>query len=66
VTIGITLTAEANAAALRLRGEQIQAYPQLVQLTLAERWAGNPPQTVVNGPGAVPFFQLGTNAPAKK
>jgi hypothetical protein len=31
-------------------------------MTLAERWSGAPPQTVMGGNAAVPFFQLGSIA----
>jgi hypothetical protein len=29
-------------------------------MTLAEKWNGSPPQTVMGGNGSVPFFQLGS------
>lgn len=57
----LRLTAEAEAAALRLRGEAITAYPQLINLTLSEKWSGQPPATIVNGQGTVPFFPLLTH-----
>jgi hypothetical protein len=31
-------------------------------MTLAERWSGAPPQTVMGGNASVPFFQLGSIA----
>ncbi len=54
----LRLTAEANAAALRLRGEAVTLYPQLINLSLSEKWTGQPPATIVNGQGTVPFFPL--------
>jgi len=58
----VRLTAEANAAAIKLRGEAVAAYPKVIEMTLAEKWNGAPPQTVMGGNGAVPFFQLGSGA----
>jgi regulator of protease activity HflC (stomatin/prohibitin superfamily) len=58
----VRLTAEANAAAIKLRGEAVAAYPKVIEMTLAERWNGAPPQTVLGSTGAVPFFQLGTGS----
>lgn len=55
------LTADANAAALKARGEAVTAYPKVVELTLAEKWGGNPPQTIFGDKGTVPFFPLGTS-----
>jgi regulator of protease activity HflC (stomatin/prohibitin superfamily) len=54
----IRLTADANAAALKARGEAVAAYPKVIDLTLAEKWAGNPPQTIMDGKSTVPFFPL--------
>jgi regulator of protease activity HflC (stomatin/prohibitin superfamily) len=58
----VRLTAEANAAAIKLRGEAVAAYPKVIDMTLAEKWSGTPPQTVMGGTGAVPFFQLGSGS----
>jgi regulator of protease activity HflC (stomatin/prohibitin superfamily) len=53
------LTAEANAAAIKLRGEAIATYPKIIDMTIAEKWSGAPPQTILGNNAAVPFFQLG-------
>jgi len=43
-------------------GEKLAAYPKGIDMTLAEKWSGTPPQTVMGGTGAVPFFQLGSGS----
>lgn len=53
------LTAEADGAAIKLRGEAVASYPKIVDLTIAERWTGTPPQTLLGNNSAPPFFQLG-------
>lgn len=55
----VHLTAEASAAAIKLRGEAIATYPKIIDMTIAERWSGAPPQTILGNNAAVPFFQLG-------
>ena len=50
------LTADANAAALKARGEAVTAYPKMIDLTLAEKWGGSPAQTILDGQSTVPFF----------
>lgn len=54
----IRLTADANAAALKARGEAVTAYPKVVELTIAEKWGGSPPQTILDTKAAAPFFPL--------
>ena len=48
---------EAEAAAIRAKGEALRDNPALVQLTVAERWSGTLPTTMVPG-GGVPLLDL--------
>lgn len=45
----IRVKAEAEADAIRLRGEALRENPKLVELTIAEKWDGSVPDTVVQG-----------------
>jgi len=51
------LRGEAEAAAIRARSEAIASSPKLVELTLAEKWDGKLPTTMVPGQ-AVPFISV--------
>ena len=45
----IEARAKAEAEAIRLRGDALRENPRLVELTIAEKWNGTVPQTVVQG-----------------
>jgi regulator of protease activity HflC (stomatin/prohibitin superfamily) len=51
----VKITGEAEAKAIRARSEALQSNPALVSLTLAEKWNGVLPTTMVPG-GSVPFI----------
>jgi regulator of protease activity HflC (stomatin/prohibitin superfamily) len=51
------LRGDAEAAAIRARSEAIASSPKLVELTLAEKWDGKLPTTMVPGQ-AVPFINV--------
>lgn len=55
------LEGEAQASAIRARAAALATSPQLVQLTLAERWNGQLPTTMVPG-GGVPMLNLPRSA----
>lgn len=52
------LAGEAQASAIRARADALRSSPELVQLTLAEKWNGVLPTTMVPG-GSVPMLNLG-------
>ncbi len=64
---GIELRAVAEAQSIRIRGEALKDNARVIELTVAQRWTGQPPQTILGDRGAVPFFNLGHGAsePAK-
>jgi regulator of protease activity HflC (stomatin/prohibitin superfamily) len=64
---GIELRAVAEAQSIRIRGEALKDNARVIELTVAQRWTGQPPQTILGDRGAVPFFNLGQGAsePAK-
>lgn len=47
----IRTKAEAEADAIRMRGEALDKNPNLVDLTIAEKWNGTVPQTVLSSDG---------------
>lgn len=51
----VRLAGEAAAAAIRARSDALRDSPRLVELTLAEKWDGKLPSTMVPS-GAVPFL----------
>lgn len=51
------LAGEAEAAAIKARSEALASSPKLVELTLAEKWDGHLPQTMVPGQ-TVPFLNV--------
>lgn len=53
----VRLAGEAEAAAIRARSEALQSSPKLVELTLAEKWNGQLPTTMVPGQ-SVPFISV--------
>lgn len=57
----IEVKAKAEAEAIRMRGEALRENPRLVELTIAEKWDGSVPATVVQGDGTssvVPLLNL--------
>jgi len=56
----IRLQGDAEAEAIAKRGAAIRGNPGVVELTLAQRWNGDVPQTVVGsgGAAAAPFIRL--------
>jgi len=55
----IELRAAAEAQSIRVRGEALRDNQRVIELTLAQRWTGQPPQTILGTGGAVPFFNIG-------
>ncbi len=55
---GIELRAAAEAQGIRVRGEALKNNARVIELTVAQRWTGQPPQTILGSHGAVPFFNL--------
>lgn len=60
---GIELRAAAEAQSIRARGEALKDNSRVIELTLAQRWTGHPPQTILGEHGAVPFFNLSPALP---
>jgi len=56
---GIELRTAAEAQGIRVRGGALRENERVIDLTLAQRWTGHPPQTIVGDKGAVPFFNIG-------
>jgi regulator of protease activity HflC (stomatin/prohibitin superfamily) len=56
---GIELRTAAEAQGIRVRGEALKDNERVIELTIAQRWSGQPPQTVLGDRGAVPFFNIG-------
>jgi regulator of protease activity HflC (stomatin/prohibitin superfamily) len=55
----IELRTAAEALGIRVRGEALKDNRSVIELTLAQRWSGQPPQTILGEHGAVPFFNIG-------
>jgi regulator of protease activity HflC (stomatin/prohibitin superfamily) len=60
----IELRSAAEALSIRVRGEALKENERVIDLTLAQRWSGQPPQTILGDRGAVPFFNIGQTPPA--
>ena len=61
----IETKAKAEAEAIRLRGQALSRNPALVELTIAEKWDGSVPETVVqsgDGQSIVPLMNIGKSA----
>jgi regulator of protease activity HflC (stomatin/prohibitin superfamily) len=58
---GIELRAAAEAQSIRVRGEALKENARVIELTLAERWSGQPPQTILGNTSAVPFFNISSD-----
>jgi len=56
---GIELRAQAEASSIRVRGDALKGNERVIDLTVAQRWRGQPPQTIFGERSAVPFFNLG-------
>lgn len=54
----VRLAGEAEAAAIRSKGEALKENRQLVDLTAAEKWNGVLPTTMTPS-GSVPFVKVG-------
>jgi regulator of protease activity HflC (stomatin/prohibitin superfamily) len=52
------LEADGEAQAIRAKGAALKENPLVIELTVAQRWKGNPPQTILGDKTAVPFFNL--------
>jgi regulator of protease activity HflC (stomatin/prohibitin superfamily) len=61
----IELRTAAEAQGIRVRGEALKEHERVIDLTLAQRWSGQPPQTVLGSGGAVPFFNIGPSTQAQ-
>ena len=59
----IELRTAAEAQGIRVRGDALKTNDRVIDLTLAQRWSGQPPQTVLGDRGAVPFFNIGAAQP---
>ncbi len=55
----IELRTAAEALGIRVRGDALKENERVIELTLAQRWSGQPPQTILGDRGAVPFFNIG-------
>lgn len=53
----IELRTAAEATGIRVRGEALRENERVIELTLAQRWTGHPPQTILSD-RALPFFNL--------
>jgi regulator of protease activity HflC (stomatin/prohibitin superfamily) len=58
----IELRTAAEALGIRVRGAALKENERVIDLTLAQRWTGNPPQTVLGDHGTVPFFNINATA----
>jgi regulator of protease activity HflC (stomatin/prohibitin superfamily) len=56
----IELRAVAEAQSIKIRGEALKENERVIDLTLAQRWTGHPPQTILGDHGAIPFFNIAT------
>jgi regulator of protease activity HflC (stomatin/prohibitin superfamily) len=57
----VELRAIAEAQSIRIRGEALKGDGRaVIELTVAQKWDGQPPQTILGTQGAVPFFNLNT------
>ena len=54
----IELRAAAEAQSIKIRGEALKDNARVIELTVAERWSGQTPQTILSDKAAVPFFNL--------
>lgn len=65
----ITVQAKAEADAIKLKGDALRNNKELVDLTIAEKWDGSVPQTVVasgeGGSSVVPLLNIGKSSSAQ-
>jgi membrane protease subunit HflC len=59
----IELRTAAEALGIRVRGQALKDNERVIDLTLSQRWNGQPPQTILGDHAAVPFFNIGASAP---
>jgi hypothetical protein len=55
---GVEPRAAAEAQAIRVRGEALRDNERVIELTLAQRWTGESPQTMLGNSAAAPFFDI--------
>jgi regulator of protease activity HflC (stomatin/prohibitin superfamily) len=54
----IELRTAAEAQGIRVRGDALRDNQRVIDLTLAQRWSGQPPHTILSDRAAVPFFNI--------
>lgn len=59
---GIELRSAAEAQGIKVRGEALRDNGRIIDLTIAQQWNGQPPQTIL-GSATVPFFNMTTSTP---
>jgi regulator of protease activity HflC (stomatin/prohibitin superfamily) len=59
----IELRTAAEARGISVRGQALKENERVIDLTLSQRWNGQPPQTILGDRAAVPFFNIGASAP---
>lgn len=59
----IELRTAAEAQGIRVRGDALRDNQRVIELTLAQRWSGQPPQTILGDRAAAPFFNINAAAP---
>jgi regulator of protease activity HflC (stomatin/prohibitin superfamily) len=59
----IELRTAAEALGIRVRGQALKENERVIDLTLSQRWNGQPPQTILGDHAAVPFFNIGASSP---
>jgi regulator of protease activity HflC (stomatin/prohibitin superfamily) len=61
----IELRTAAEARGISVRGQALKDNERVIDLTLSQRWNGQPPQTILGDRATVPFFNIGASpAPA--
>jgi regulator of protease activity HflC (stomatin/prohibitin superfamily) len=50
--------AQGEAESIRIRADALKQNPQLVQMTMAERWDGKLPTIMMGNSGATPLFDM--------
>jgi hypothetical protein len=55
------LRTAAEARGITARGEALEKNERVIALTIAQRWNGQPPQTILGEKSALPFFNVGSN-----
>jgi regulator of protease activity HflC (stomatin/prohibitin superfamily) len=60
----IELRSAAEAQSIRVRGDALKDNARVIELTLAQKWSGHPPQTILGERSAIPFFNIGQDSGA--